>query len=203
MMTPEYQNIYTLNVLMQALSSFPSPSSDTSNSQARAVLSKDEENMKSPVNKILREEFYLRVPRDGRDLLLYSGGMPFVYKETLTGGHVPLPDGGVRPAGDDVGVLHRHTVDVARVAPGEEGGSLLSSLSKLYLYFIYFRTPRHSVSSVLVAHIRAVASSLPVTNMLPSSDKHMQLMLSSWSAIVSSSSPFFPPVDPPAPMVVV
>ena len=43
---------------MQALSSFPSPSSDTSNSQARAVLSKDEENMKSPVNKILRQEFY-------------------------------------------------------------------------------------------------------------------------------------------------
>merc|ERR1719361_2834718 len=34
------------------VSSSPSPSSDTSNSQARAVLSKDEENMKSPVNKI-------------------------------------------------------------------------------------------------------------------------------------------------------
>ena len=43
----------TLKVLMQALSSFPSPSSDTSNNQARAVLSKDEENIKSPVNKIL------------------------------------------------------------------------------------------------------------------------------------------------------
>ena len=79
--------------------------------------------MKSPVNKILREEFYLRVPRDGRDLLLYSGGMPFVYKETLTGGHVPLPDGGVRPARDNVSVLHRHTVDVARVAPGKESYS--------------------------------------------------------------------------------
>ena len=50
---------------MQALSSFPSPSSDTSNSQARAVLSKDEENMKSPVNKILRRECYFRVPGDG------------------------------------------------------------------------------------------------------------------------------------------
>ena len=43
---------------MQALSSFPSPSSDTSKSQARAVLSKDEENMKSPVNKILPQQFY-------------------------------------------------------------------------------------------------------------------------------------------------
>ena len=63
MMTPEHQNIYTLNVLMQALSSFPSPSSDTSNSQARAVLSKDEENMKSPVNKILRQEFFISVSR--------------------------------------------------------------------------------------------------------------------------------------------
>merc|ERR1712168_1554060 len=34
------------------LSSSPTPSSDTSNNQARAVLSKDEENIKSPVNKI-------------------------------------------------------------------------------------------------------------------------------------------------------
>ena len=65
----------------------------------------------------------------------------------------------------------------------------------------YLSTPRHSVSSVLVAHILAVASSLPVTNMDPSSDKHMQLMLSSWSAIVSNNSPFFPPVDPPAPIL--
>ena len=31
-------------------------------------------------------------------------------------------------------------------------------------------------------------------------ERHMQLMLSSWSAIVSSSSPFFPPVLPPAPI---
>ena len=61
----------------------------------------------------------------------------------------------------------------------------------------------HSVSSVLVAHILAVASSLPVTSMEPSSDTHMQLMLSSWSAIVSSNSPFLPPVDPPAPMVAI
>ena len=119
-MRAEHRNIFTLNVLMQALSSFPSPSSDTSNSQARAVLSKDEENMKSPVNKILRQELYFRVPREGRDLLLYSGGMTLVYKETLAGGHVPLPDGGVRPARDDVGVLHRHTVDVTRVAPGKD-----------------------------------------------------------------------------------
>ena len=56
----------------------------------------------------------------GWDLLLYSGGMALVYKETLAGGHVPLPDGGVRPARDDVGVLHRHTVDVAGVAPGKD-----------------------------------------------------------------------------------
>lgn len=47
----------TLNVLMQALSSLPSPSSDTSKSQARAVLSKDEENIKSPVNRILYNGF--------------------------------------------------------------------------------------------------------------------------------------------------
>ena len=60
----------------------------------------------------------------------------------------------------------------------------------------------HSVSSVLVAHILAVASSLPVTSMEPSSDTHMQLMLSSWSAIVSSRSPCFP-VEPPAPMIVI
>ena len=33
----------------------------------------------------------------------------------------------------------------------------------------YFKTPRHSVSSVLVAHNLAVASSLPVTNIEPSS----------------------------------
>ena len=59
----------------------------------------------------------------------------------------------------------------------------------------------HSVSLVLVAHILAVASSLPVTNMDPSSDRHMQLMLSSWSAMVSSSSPCLPPVEPPAPMM--
>ena len=65
----------------------------------------------------------------------------------------------------------------------------------------YLRTPIDSVSSVLVAHILAVASSLPVTSMDPSSDRHMQLMLSSWSAIVSRSSPLFPPVEPPAPMV--
>ena len=76
--------------------------------------------MKSPVNKILRQEFYFRLPRDGWDLLLYSGGMTLVYKETLAGGHVPLPDGGVRPARDDVGVLHRHAVDVTGVAPGKD-----------------------------------------------------------------------------------
>ena len=87
--------------------------------------------MKSPVNKILRQEFYFRVPRDGRDLLLYPGGMTLVHKETLTGGHVPLPDGGVCPARDDVGVLHGHTVDVAGVAPGKDSFTLLANKSIL------------------------------------------------------------------------
>ena len=47
----------------------------------------------------------------------------------------------------------------------------------------------------------AVLSSLPVTSMLPSSLRTMQLMLSSWSAMVSSSSPFFPPLLLPAPIL--
>ena len=51
---------------------------------------------------------------------MYSGGVTLVHKETFAGGHVPLPDGGVRPTRDDVGVLHRHTVDVTRVAPGKD-----------------------------------------------------------------------------------
>ena len=38
---------------MQALSSLPSPNSDTSNSQALAVLSNEDEKMKSPVSRIL------------------------------------------------------------------------------------------------------------------------------------------------------
>ena len=38
-----------------------------------------------------------------------------------------------------------------------------------YALSCYFRTPRHSVSSVLVAHNLAVASSLPVTSIEPSS----------------------------------
>ena len=72
----------------------------------------------------------------GWDLLLYSGGMALVYKETLAGGHVPLPDGGVRPARDDVGVLHRHTVDVAAVAPGKDNFTLPSFSAKTILYLL-------------------------------------------------------------------
>ena len=45
---------YTLNVRMQAWSSWPSAISDVSNSQALAVLSKEEEKMKSPVIRILQ-----------------------------------------------------------------------------------------------------------------------------------------------------
>ena len=118
--------------------------------------------------------------------------------------------------------MHCHTVDVRAVTP-EEGECFIALKIKFqkgrYKFQIenYFRTPRHSVSSVLVAHNLAVASSLPVTSIEPSSwwfqmvsnmfpartkltERHMQLMLSSWSAIVSSSSPFFPPVLPPAPI---
>ena len=53
----------------------------------------------------------------------------------------------------------------------------------------HLRTPMHSVSSVLVLHIRAVASSEPVTSMEPSSDSAITLTLSSWSARVSFSVP--------------
>ena len=130
-------------------------------------------------------------------VLLYSGGVTLVDEETLAGGHVPLPDGRVCSPGDHVGVLHRHAIDVAAVAPGKYVDKDQDQVTN----DAYFRTPRHSVSSVLVAHILAVASSLPVTSMEPSSDKHMQLMLSSWSAMVSNNSPFLPPVDPPAPMM--
>lgn len=44
------------------------------------------------------------------------------------------------------------------------------------------RTPRHSVSSVLVLHIRAVQSSEPVMSREPSSLRAIQLMAPSWSA---------------------
>ena len=54
----------------------------------------------------------------------------------------------------------------------------------------YLSTPIHSVSSVLVDHMRAVESSEPVTSMLPSSLRAIQLMLSSWSPIVSFKIPF-------------
>ena len=47
----------------------------------------------------------------------------------------------------------------------------------------------HSVSSVLVLHMRAVASSEPVTSMEPSSESAITLTLSSWSARVSFSVP--------------
>ena len=106
---------------MQALSSLPSPNSDTSNSHALAVLSNEEEKMKSPVSRILQSNVTCHEQEDRRTiLLLYPGGVALVHEEALAGGHVPLPDGGVRPARDDVGVLHRHTVDVARVAPGKD-----------------------------------------------------------------------------------
>ena len=131
-------------------------------------------------------------------LLLYSGSVTLVYKETLTCRHIPLPNSRVSSPCDNKCVLHCYTVYIAAVTPANMVGNECQ-------YSIeccpYFSTPRHSVSSVLVAHILAVASSLPVTNMDPSSDKHMQLMLSSWSAMVSSNSPFFPPVDPPAPIL--
>ena len=64
---------------MQALSSFPSPSSETSNSQARAVLSKEEENMKSPVNRILSQKFIF-MSEGFLHLLLDSRGVALVNK---------------------------------------------------------------------------------------------------------------------------
>lgn len=185
---------------MQALSSLPSPNSDTSNSHALAVLSNEEEKMKSPVSRILQSNVTCHEQEDRRTiLLLYPGGVALVHEEALAGGHVPLPDGGVRPARDHEGVLHRHAVDVAAVTPGMKQREA-NFLCNVTCAMTHLSTPMHSVSSVLVAHILAVASSLPVTSMEPSSDTHMQLMLSSWSAIVSSRSPCFP-VEPPAPMV--
>ena len=104
---------------MQALSSLPSPNSDTSNSHALAVLSNEEEKMKSPVSRILQSNVTCHEQEDRRTiLLLYPGGVALVHEEALAGGHVPLPDGGVRPARDHEGVLHRHAVDVAAVTPG-------------------------------------------------------------------------------------
>ena len=117
---------------MQALSSFPSPSSDTSNNQARAVLSKDEENMKSPVNRILIIHNNSSLFQWFSDLLLYSRGVTLVDKQTLAGGHVPLPDGGVRPSGDDVRVLHRHAVYVAGVTPEESSLSVSETIPHLF-----------------------------------------------------------------------
>ena len=64
----------------------------------------------------------------------------------------------------------------------------------------YLRTPMHSVSSVLVDHSLAVESSDPVTSMDPSSERAMQLTLSSWSPIVSSNLPDLLAVEPPAPI---
>ena len=55
--------------------------------------------------------------------------MALVDEETLACCHVPFPDGRVCAAGDDVGVVNPHTVDVARVAPGVR---LLSSFSLIY-----------------------------------------------------------------------
>ena len=46
-------------------------------------------------------------------LLLYPRGVTLVDEEALAGGHVPLPDGGVRAAGDHEGVLGPQAVDVA------------------------------------------------------------------------------------------
>ncbi len=61
----------------------------------------------------------------------------------------------------------------------------------------------HSVSSVTVDHILAVASSLHVTNRVPSSLKAMQLMDSSWSPIVSLSRPFLLLEELPFPILFV
>ena len=85
-----------------------------------------------------------------------------------------LSDGGVSAASDDKSVVHCHTVDIRAVTP-EEGECFIALKIKFqkgrYKFQIenYFRTPRHSVSSVLVAHNLAVASSLPVTSIEPSS----------------------------------
>ena len=65
----------------------------------------------------------------------------------------------------------------------------------------YLNTPIHSVSSVFVDHILAVESSDPVTNILPSSERAIQLILSSWSAIVSLRTPFLFLVELPLPMI--
>ena len=47
------------------------------------------------------------------NLLLYPRGVTLVDEEALAGGHVPLPDGRVRAAGDHEGVLGPQAVDVA------------------------------------------------------------------------------------------
>ena len=65
----------------------------------------------------------------------------------------------------------------------------------------YLNTPIHSVSSVFVDHILAVESSDPVTNILPSSERAIQLILSSWSAMVSLRTPFLFLVELPLPMI--
>ena len=64
----------------------------------------------------------------------------------------------------------------------------------------YFRTPMQIVSSVFVDHMRAVESSEPVTSMLPSSERAMQLMDSSWSPRVSFNDPLRLLVELPFPI---
>ena len=118
--------------------------------------------------------------------------MPFIDKEAFAGGHVPFPNGGVGRSSHHESVEHSNTIDVARVTPVQKKRKLHSvyqqslhegiSKSKCHAQsVVYFKTPIHSVSSVLVDHSLAVESSEPVTSMEPSSESAMQLTLSSWS----------------------
>jgi len=55
----------------------------------------------------------------------------------------------------------------------------------------HLKTPTQVVSLDNVDHILAVASSDPVINMLPSSDRHMQLTDFSWSPLTDKILSFF------------
>ena len=49
--------------------------------------------------------------RDIENEPLYPGGMAAVYKDTCTGGYVPLSDGAVGASSDGVYVMHGQTTD--------------------------------------------------------------------------------------------
>ena len=115
--------------------------------------------------------------------------MPFIDKEAFASGHVPFPNGGVGRTGHHESVEHSNTVDVARVTPVRKKVNIFQFINSLFMKeypshaenVVYFKTPIHSVSSVLVDHSLAVESSEPVTSMEPSSERAMQFTLSSWS----------------------